>query len=691
MDEDMMFRNLEYRFPSMVSCFLEGIINRTNSSNVFIPFAKGDDVVLCKQWGIPLDYYMINIRERERVEKATGVKALDKMQDISSYDLVFSDLPFFPINPRNEILKETLCVMEKMSDTSLAVFTYANAITASSAGQKWIKSVESKGIFVNAVIDLPSGLYRPLTQVESRLVIFSKVKKEKVFFAKIKEEKEIDTILDFCFGIQKSNSTGRLGAWFAEGEYPDYSSYENANRSERVSQELSKRFNGPLVSLESISIKTDAPRKDGFVDEVDGSVYIPKIGKSQVVTHISDFEIKNHNYFRLIVDENKMYPEYLAFILNSEQGVELRLKAMQEGTIPSLNKSGLLAINVPQTTLDFQAEILKLDSELNHIEQETNRLREKLHKAPSAYKSIKKEIKDINNRGDKFEQWIETLPYPIATILKNYQVGRDDEHKQNILLHFFEAYSIFECAILFGAFCSNQNESIDIGDVDSSFFEKASFGSWVKLNRAISNAVRKKLYDKDTMNNILDYFGTEEIGVIDALSNKDVCNILEEVCNYRNSWHGHSGITSEAGYSAHMHSLSNALDRFRMKVKDVYENIQLIQSIGLKKKGATFVNTVNVLTGSNSIFKNESFEGDALEDGKLYVRMLDTNRTIELPPFLLMGSTPSEEKNACYFYNRIEGNGSRYVSYHYENKPEIVEPDDNAFVIIKDFLDRKDG
>ena len=38
--------------------------------------------------------------------------------------------------------------------------------------------------------------------------------------------------------------------------------------------------------------------------------------------------------------------------------------------------------------------------------------------------------------------------------------------------------------------------------------------------------------------------------------------------------------------------------------------------------------------------------------------------------------------NACYFFNRVEGDGLKYVSYHFIDKPEIVEPFAGAKAVL---------
>lgn len=535
----------EHFIPKAVSLMFECVTNKLGCKRVCFPFAKGDEVISCYNKGITIDYWNSNESICNYIMEQTGIEPLEELNSDDNYDLVLADLPFGPVVPNATHLSiaEKIC---EMNTSNYIVLTFAGNITTSSQGRKWLGELEKKGIYVCAVIDIPAGIYKPITMIESRLIFFSKSRTEEIFLAKLMYEEDAEAIIDNFIYHKNSLKTERIGKWFAKKEYQDFSEYENQNRKIRLGKKLSKSYNGDLVRIKDICVKIDAPKKEGFDEECEAAVYIPKLGKTKAVTRITEFDIKGQNYFRVVVDQEKIIPGFLAFVLNTEAGIELRLRAMSGATIPFLNSKNVLDISIPLPSLEIQTEILKLDSELNQIVQESNKLREKLKQTPASYKSIRKEIKDINNRGDKFEQWIESLPYPVATILKRYQVATDDAHKQEMLLYFYEAYSIFEAAILVGAYGKYSDEKTESMDVDASFFEKASFGSWVKMDRAISKSIRKRLDNKETMDKILECFCTEDRTVINAICNNDICNVLQGACDNRNSWKGHSGITGEA-------------------------------------------------------------------------------------------------------------------------------------------------
>ena len=675
-----------YRIPPILISILDGFIQKTGCHKAYIPFAAGEDVIKCKEIGVSVDYCNPDKKICDTIKKKTGIEALKTTPKKGKYDIVFSDLPFGPVLPHAQysIIVEEAC--DIINDKTYALFTFSSAITASNNGKKWLKELEKRGIYVNAIINLPSGSYLPVTMVESRIIVFSKNNTPDVFFAQLSDEREIGIILDNLLSHKDSLKGERLGKWVTRGSYSDYSDYDNSKRKTRILKKLEDTFNGKATSIKDISLKIEAPREGGFAEEVEAAVYVPKLGKSKVVTRMTDYEIKPHNYFRIIVNQDKIIPGFLAFVLNTESGIDLRLRAMSGNTIQALNKPNLEGICIPLPSISFQGEILKLDNELNQIAQETEKLKERLKQLPVAYKDIRKGIKKINNTADDFEQWVEELPFPLATILRKYQVAVDARDKQDMLLHFFEAYAIFKSAILVGGYGKYPKK--ELGDVTSSFFEKASFGAWVKLSRAISSHIRTLMDNKNTMDAILECFCTDERSIINTISSKDICNILDRACNNRNSWSGHSGITGESKYVEHVKLLEDDLRLFQTKIDDLYGKLQLIRLKSLEYEHGEFTYTVEMLTGSNSIFKTCKFNGSKpLEKNKLYIRVTNGNKVFEIPPFVVMKSSPSEVKNACYFYSRVEGNKTRYVSYHYEGEPEDFEPGNVPFIALKSFLE----
>jgi hypothetical protein len=86
--------------------------------------------------------------------------------------------------------------------------------------------------------------------------------------------------------------------------------------------------------------------------------------------------------------------------------------------------------------------------------------------------------------------------------------------------------------------------------------------------------------------------------------------------------------------------------------------------------------TATILKGPNSAFRKKRIQlTQPLDAGRLYLLNDGSLRALELAPFVrvLAGQMGQD---ACYFYNRLEGTGARWVSYHFHAEPELVLPDD---------------
>ena len=76
--------------------------------------------------------------------------------------------------------------------------------------------------------------------------------------------------------------------------------------------------------------------------------------------------------------------------------------------------------------------------------------------------------------------------------------------------------------------------------------------------------------------------------------------------------------------------------------------------------------------------------GLGMDTNELYCYDVVTQRSLQLLHFVRMLAAPETEEIACYFYNRIEKNSVRWVSYHFEKAAERVEPDSAVLKIINE-------
>ena len=80
---------------------------------------------------------------------------------------------------------------------------------------------------------------------------------------------------------------------------------------------------------------------------------------------------------------------------------------------------------------------------------------------------------------------------------------------------------------------------------------------------------------------------------------------------------------------------------------------------------------MNLLQGANTPFRKETRQlSEPPKRNTLYLLDKDRDSAVELLPLVKISSSPKEAANACYFYNRKQPSGIRYVSYHFEKEAD---------------------
>lgn len=64
-----------------------------------------------------------------------------------------------------------------------------------------------------------------------------------------------------------------------------------------------------------------------------------------------------------------------------------------------------------------------------------------------------------------------------------------------------------------------------------------------------------------------------------------------------------------------------------------------------------------------------------LDTGRLYLLNLGALKALELVPLIRVLTGQKTGEDACYFYSRTEANRVRWVSYHFQAEPELLQDD----------------
>ena len=72
-----------------------------------------------------------------------------------------------------------------------------------------------------------------------------------------------------------------------------------------------------------------------------------------------------------------------------------------------------------------------------------------------------------------------------------------------------------------------------------------------------------------------------------------------------------------------------------------------------------------------------------LDVEQLYVSRKEGGSALRLLLLVRVGPSPQSAKNACYFFNKVERDGIKFVSYHYIEKPELKGQFEDAVDAMK--------
>jgi hypothetical protein len=279
-------------------------------------------------------------------------------------------------------------------------------------------------------------------------------------------------------------------------------------------------------------------------------------------------------------------------------------------------------------------------------------------------------------------------------------VADSDVHLKNEhLLRFFEGLGEFLTALMLSAFWTDkdyfgQNRASWFGPDSLLALRTCSFGTWVNLWKCLAKSVRRDLSSKEegARERCLRMFRRSGVELVEAISQKGLVEVFDATCEYRNLWKGHGGIEGEREGGRRRALLEDQLARVRELLADSFDGSLLVRTRSARYTAGVFSNTVHLLVGSNPLFKESVVETTVpLDTARLYFIEKDNTGALEMLPFVRIGPSPSADKNACYFYNRMVPEGVRYVSYHFEDQPEIIETDDTLQRFISSLGKESEG
>ena len=280
--------------------------------------------------------------------------------------------------------------------------------------------------------------------------------------------------------------------------------------------------------------------------------------------------------------------------------------------------------------------------------------------------NLQKEEVPIEVDEEELELWMETLPYPLASILWASVSTTSYKEKVRYLLHFVEALSRFNLNLILSGLSRDEilfetEVSELFMDLPDEWFENPSFDVWNKLLSGVCSIVREQLEESYTRTPCLKLFGNPKVKFLKRLSSSNLVTLLEQVSGYSKAWEDAPG-----DYEERFYVLQKMLWVVRDIIQDSFKESFLVKAAEKTSEG---VYSVKRYMTTRAPFRSvEVTSMVPLDVDKIYLVNKGEKSPLELLPFLL------DVEDVCYYYtgNDPDEKMARYVCYYQD--AEILVP-----------------
>lgn len=439
--------------------------------------------------------------------------------------------------------------------------------------------------------------------------------------------------------------------------------------AERTDQQI---YPLPEVTDSIVVADNDKEQEGGL-----NAVYLPVLGTGKALTSLEDATAAK--YLRVLFKDELAESRYVAAFYNSALGRKLR-KALSTGVVPRISASALTESSIVLPPHNIQLSCVEVDTAIENLISELSTVRADVWGSPMAIHKTEKRLPSVN-KANSLLAWIDTLPYPLASILALYNAaGDDDRARYEALLSFFEALAEFLATVFLSALTPSMAHSahaeFPIGHKAPlrSPLRSSTFGSWVEIVSRMRKFAASLQAGSPEANIVLTQaLGTTNPVILEMLLSETVVSASREAKDIRNKIKAHGGLVTDAvAKSAHT-TLQALLADVRAQYAETWGSYGLYQA-GSCDHEREIRQHARWIMGRSPAFEQRTVTvNEPVRKGRLFLLDLDENRPVTLLPLITLGSSPESADNAVYFYNRQEKGEIEFVSYHFAPQPHIVE------------------
>jgi hypothetical protein len=418
---------------------------------------------------------------------------------------------------------------------------------------------------------------------------------------------------------------------------------------------------------------------------------IPRNGSDRCFhVHRGDVPEDVNKYMFLSLIQNERIP-YLVAWLNSSHGTRAQYEIWQQLEDESRFITGMYkpseivkffaCLQVPFLNSKQLSQKTHSVTQLDQMLKALKGLEDEIWTDETAFEIIEELSKSINSEAS-LARWADDLPFPLAASLRTYESFRLDSAKaSDQLIHFWEATTTFMATYLFSALKKSDElwssevpkllKAIEAGHCS---LDRATIGTWRIIFEYLSKRFKDWLQsdDYDEQNRAIKLLGGSSRRNYEKLLNPQVLTLFGQVNEFRNIYDGHSGTMSEAQERSKHDELLALTHELKSVIGNAWNGLRLIRPLNQSNMRDGIELECEILIGPTTPFVNQRIRVyDNLIRGELY--LVGEDDSVQLIPFVRMGAQPNEIEDTCYFYNRKDSDGARYVSYHKSIQNEITE------------------
>lgn len=311
-------------------------------------------------------------------------------KEVFKSDFVFADLPLnmrpkekYLIDEKRKVFRSWNLLINSLkflSEDGIFFVILPASITFSSQLPNLIEDLSKEGFFCNIILETTKRIH-PETNVNTLNLGFQRLKAKQQFIAQIKDDNHEDIIYNYD---NKRNENYTNGKFIERGSFISFSNYKD---DEEIENFLDYYKNYKIYKVSDIIIENGIKLTKDRFDDVENSIYIPKIGNSEVHFDLEKVHLKHQNIIQLTLNREILSAEFLTYFYNSKLGKRILL-SLKTGFIPTVSKSTFLKSIIYIPSLDEQKSFVDAQNKLIEIEQIIQTLREDLSLKPDTKNTI---------------------------------------------------------------------------------------------------------------------------------------------------------------------------------------------------------------------------------------------------------------------------------------------------------------